>query len=309
MPWFRVPFILTDTPTTKTDKYDYHQVTWTNNIFSPAITRISVTGGSFPTWYYNGYGVNFDSGGYSGSTTISDITKLTPPKVNVESAECTVVSASMIPSTYQSGHTMRYVLKFKRNPNSPNKVAKFRMCRQYKEVSLIKQHVISSASGTYSWYYHTADDRTPGYCNMFVQQGEDAVITTTRIEGADFEKMTYASWNDGTKATDYDTLATGTDYRLFTVDLSKPGSYAYLVVEIGSSNLWEDRQKRYFGNGQQTYCDCYMSMELEHEDDIIFGEGFSLIYVGERFIDAGMINKGVNAPSAIYVGENMVWSN
>lgn len=308
MPWFPVPFVFIEPPNKKTDEYEYKQVSWTNNIYSPAIKRLLVTQDS-SYWYYDGYGFNWQgsSNWITEVTPYSDLSQTHPPKKTITDMPATVIRASMIPSDYpRTYYTMTYVLKFKANPNSKNKVVRFCTSRQKKAVKDVTRREMS---GGFQWMLFAGNETVVSYTGMYVKQGENAVITSESVKGVDFEKLLYheqgTNWNDKR----YYGLATETNYFMETVDLSKPGSYAYLVFEIGHTSTSVERVKPFFDNGQQADCSCFLSMELDNIDDIIFGEGFSMIYLGENFIDAGMINMGENAPSAIYVGENLVWSN
>ena len=307
MPWFPVPFIYTDPSNKKTDEYEYKQVSWTNNTYSPAIKRLLITQDS-SYWYYDGYGFDFLEGSnwITDSLPYSDLSQTHPPKKTITDIPATVIRASMIPSDYPKYYTMGYVLKFKANPNSKNKVVRFLSASQKKAVKDVTRREVLHG---YQWMLFAGYETVVSYTGMNVQQGENAVITSEYIEGADFEKLIYyeqgTNWNDNR----YYGLTTKTGYTMYTVDLSKPGSYAYLVFEIGHTSTSVERVKPFFDNGQQADCSCFLSMELDNIDDIMFGEGFSMIYLGENFIDAGMINMGENAPSAIYVGENLVWSN
>ena len=310
MPWFPVPFILIEPPNKKTDEYEYNQVSWTNNTYSPAIKRLLITQDS-SYWYYDGYGFEWQAGSTSNwiteVTPYSDLSQTHPPKKTITDIPATVIRASMIPSDYpKTYYTMKYVLKFKANPNSKNKVVRFCSSRQEKIVKDVTRREVLRG---WQWMMLSGYETTAAYTGMYIKQGENAVITNELIEGIDFEKLIFyeqgSNWNDNK----YHGLATRTYYNICTVDLSKPGSYAYLVFEIGHANTREDRIKPFFDNGQQADCSCFLSMQLDKENDIIFGEGFSLLYLGETLVDAGMINMGENAPTEIYIGENLVWSN
>ena len=308
MPWFPVPFILIEPPNKKTDEYEYNQVSWTNNTYSPAIKRLLITQDS-SYWYYDGYGFEFqgDTNWITGSLPYSDLSQTHPPKKTITDIPATVIRASMIPSDYpKTNYSMKYVLKFKANPNSKNKVVTFLTSTQNKIVKDVTRREVMHG---FQWMMFAGYENTVVYTSMYIQQGENAVITNNNTRGTDFEKLIFyeqgSNWNDN----NYYALATQTSYNIRTVDLSKPGSYAYLVFEIGHTSTSVDRVKPFFGNGQQADCSCFLSMQLDKEDDIIFGEGFSLMFLGETLVDTGMINMGENAPSAIYVGENLVWSN
>ena len=310
MPWFPVPFILIEPPNKKTDEYEYKQVSWTNNTYSPAIKRLLITQDS-SYWYYDGYGFEFQGGTSDWITEVtpySDLSQTHPPKKTITDISATVIRVSMIPSDYPKTHyNMKYVLKFKANPNSKNKVVRFCSSRQEKIVKDVTRREIMDG---FQWMLFAGNETTAAFTSMYVQQGENAVITNETIKGIDFEKLIY--YEPGANvSTDkrYHGLATQTFYNICTVDLSKPGSYAYLVFQIGHARTSEERIKPFFDNGQQADCSCFLSMELDKIDDIIFGEGFSLMFLGETLVDAGMIDNGEIAPSAIYVGENMVWSN
>ena len=310
MPWFPVPFKLIEPPNTKTDEYEYHEVYWANNTYSPAITRLLITQDS-SYWYYDGYGFptrysSIDNYIVSEITPIKDLTTVHPTKKTITNTPATLIRASMIPSQYNNTYVMRYVLKFKAKPSSKNKVVKFLSCSQQKMTTEVMSKDLLGDGKEYEWFYYTHNEEKIAYTNMSVQQGENAVITRDYVPGTDFENLyftgTGGNWNDS----NYDALITKTYYETYTVDLSKPGSYGYLVFEIKHYNV---RNNRYFSNGRQADCSCFISMQLDKEDDIIFGEGFSLLYLGETLVDAGMINMGENAPSAIYIGENLVWNS
>lgn len=309
MPWFPVPFKLIEPPNTKTDDYEYHEVYWANNVYSPSIKRLVIAQDS-SYWYYDGYGFDGDEGTYLDSewiitdrTSIKDLSTVHPTKKNIINIPATLINVSMIPSEENHAYRMRYVLKFKAKPSSKNKVVKFLSCSQEKKVTEVLRRDSDNATH-FQWFYYTSSDTPIAHANMSVQQGENAVITRDYISGTDFENL-YLTSKDNIDNR-YDARIARTYYETYTVDLSKPGSYGYLTFDIMHYDV---RGNRYFGNGQQVDCSCFLSMELDNIDDIIFGEGFSMIYLGETLVDAGMINMGENAPTEIYVGENLVWSN
>ena len=314
MPWFPVPFKLIEPPNTKTDDYEYHEVSWTNNIYSPAIKRLVIAQDS-SYWYYYGYGFGDEEDAFmedvfiiTDRTSIKDLSTVHPTKKTITNIPATLIRASMVPSEDKAAYRMRYVLKFKAKPSSKNKVVKFLSCNQQKMVTEVTRKDLSDGT-EFQWFYYAGSDIPIAHTTMSVQQGENAVITRDYIAGADFENLYFTgiggNWNDN----NYDALMTKTYYETYTVDLSKPGSYGYLIFDIMHYDVTGIVNNRYFSNGEQADCSCFLSMELDKEDDIIFGEGFSMIYLGETLVDAGMINMGENAPSAIYIGENLVWNS
>lgn len=309
MPWFPVPFKLIEPPNTKTEEYEYHEVSWTNNMYSPSIKRLVITQDS-SYWYYYGCGFADEEDSSKdewiiADTPYTDLSTVHPTKKNITNIPATLIRASMIPSEENYLYRMRYVLKFKVKPSSKNKVVKFLSCSQQKMTTEVLRRD-RTYDNTFQWFYYTPNDKEIACTHMSVQQGENAVITRDYISGTDFENLYFTGKGTDHIDNNFDALIAKTYYETYTVDLSKPGSYGYLIFEITHHNV---NGNRYFGNGQQADCSCFISMELDKEDDIIFGEGFSLLYLGETLVDAGMINMGENAPSAIYIGENLVWNS
>ena len=310
MPWFPVPFIFTDPSNKKTDEYEYNTITWTHNVYSPAIKQLDISQAS-SFWYYDEYGIDgwhgSDISSVSNKTPYADLSTVNTPKKYVTNMPGTILSASMIPNDHHVSYNMMYKLKIKANPNSKNKVVKFCVCNRHKTTTRLMRREVGDG---FQWFYHpTSQNATISYTNMYIQQGENAVFTHETLEGMHFENL-YLYDQISTYDRYYGAIGEETKYVIHTVDLSKPGSYVYITFQIGHYNInRNDIPEHYFDNGQQADCTCFISMELDKENDIIFGEGFSLMFLGETLVDAGMINMGENAPSAIYIGENLVWSN
>lgn len=311
MPWFPVPFVFTDPSNKKTDEYEYNSITWTGNIYSPAIKTIETSQGS-SFWYYTDYGIDGWSTDeiycISNKVSYSDLSAVNTPKEYVTGMSGTILSASMIPSKHRVSYSMNYRVKIKANPNSKNKVVRFCVCRKRKVTTKLTRREVLHG---YQWFYYPIhNNSTISYTNMYLQEGKDAVITYESLDAVHFENLYLQGTSSSGNERYYGAIGEETVYVMNTIDLSKPGSYAYVTFQIGHCDIdGKDPALHYFGNGQQADCTCFISMELDKEDDIMFGEGCSMIYLGENLIDTGMINMGENAPTEIYVGENLVWSN
>lgn len=310
MPWFPIPFILpTKDGETKTNKYTYSVAEWSEPTLPPSVVDITM-GNSSSYWYYNGDMNDYDDDYPDGTHP----TQIQIPKTTVNGITGGVINLLTIPANHTKNFSMLYRLKFKLNPKSKNKIVNFRFC--YRTVATIE---ITDFWG--GWW--DEQDPTPSwvcldyadyrcYCSCVIENGKNAEIKVDGTDGFVPHEMQYTHSLDITPWSDYyHANIDATVYRTVSVDLSQEDSYAYLVLQLKTftpTTKGHDVITQIYEDGRRADASLFHAMELDNLNDIIFGEGFSTIYVGENNIGSGMINNGENSPSAIYVGENLVWS-
>lgn len=310
MPWFPVPFIITKGEKTQTRKYTYTEVNWSEDEIPPSVIDIT-TANSSTFWYYDGDFTDYDEDYPENTSPI----QMSIPKITVNNISGGVINLSTIPVNHTKKFSMQYILKFKANPKSTNKIINFCFCRNGVGITDIMDYfggIFDEITPTDQWtcWY------TPSpicYCQASIRNGKKATITTTKSRsGFHTLNMNYNYTGEETPYSDhYSSCVDETVYQNISVDLSKEDSYAYLVLDIvtftPSSSSTHGTSA--YNDGRRADASLFHAMELNSMKDIIFGEGFSVIYIGEENVSSGMINMGENAPSAIYVGENLVWNN
>ena len=308
MPWFPVPFIITKGEKTQTRKYTYTEVNWSEDEIPPSVLGIT-TGNSSTFWYYDGDFTKYDDN-YPENTSP---TKISIPKITVNNISGGVINLSTIPVNHTKKFSMQYKLKFKANPKSTNKIINFCFCRQGVATVDIMDYfggIFDEITPSDQWVCW--DTPSPMcYCQVSIRNGKNATIKTTKsTSGFETEAMRFSYEEDETPFMQhYNSCVNQTNYQIVSVDLSKEDSYAYLVLTIATFTPNSNNITGIYSDGRRADASLFHAMELNSMKDIIFGEGFSVIYIGEENVSSGMINMGENAPSAIYVGENLVWSN
>lgn len=327
MPWFPIPFILTTKDgETKTDKYTYTEVKYRQSGSYPNYLPHSVidsSTSSATSFYY--YQPEFQEFG-----TATSPADLTPPKITLGDMNCNKIEYVVRPADYQHGNTgqttmnseyiMQYKLKMKLKPSAKNRVVKVRFYTKYYSIYMINYFHTSKYGQANTWsltnsmYPNRIYKFTPCELSFSVEPVNNAKITQTQsIVSQDYGQQmelanSYGIWG-------YEEHFCVTEHTLFNeyeIDFSEEDSYAYVtftnllsILSAGTTGL------TFYANMYPETTHNVMgccTIELENKNDIIYGEGFSSIYVGEDNVNSGMVNNGESSPSAIYVGENLVWS-
>ena len=332
MPWFPIPFVLNEHGKLKTEDYRYTEVNWAQGVPSSLVSR----GVGIVNTFSIAMGSDLD-------TTTPPPNKPTPRATytDMNAGACSDISFTVRPRLHMLeydkgdkkvfGYHIKYKLKMKRNPKAKTEKSTFRLrvCTQSIRVR------------PYYYYLRTSPFGLPGYwggdANLFDFSSYDVMLdlTFTILPGGNggmsrkikeeprgidithgaLEKAgvrEYDYYELGPLYDKYSGLTKEDVCTEYEVILPNDDSAVYLVIDalMDAPQVSLKLGECIYRNQDITSTGhIYATIELENEDDIIYGDGFSNIYLGSTNVEPGMMFKGEIEPTEIYIGENLVWSN
>lgn len=325
MPWFPIPFILTTKDgETKTNKYTYTEVTYRQpGAFTPPPYSVLSSSTSSATSFY------YYQPGFQELDTTTSPAVLVPPKTTLSGMDCNKIEYVIIPGSYNSflddvmtGHyfLMQYKLKMKLKPGVENRTVKVRFHTKYYSMYVINYFHTNECGKVNTWSLKSSNFNyvrkfTPCELSFSVEPANNVKITQTQSSVSLDHGQQLLFPNDQSESwgyTEYYGLAENTTFHEYEINFLEEDSSVYVIFRnvlepVNSVQAPEAYYSRLNPEATHTVMGC-CTIELENKNDIVYGEGFSSIYVGEDNVNSGVINNGENSPSAIYVGENLVWS-
>lgn len=333
MPWFPIPFVLNEHGKLKTEDYRYTEVTWRDGVPSSLVSRSVTTVNTFSMGKGNDFG-----------TTTPPPNKSIPGGVfmDMNAGACSEIAFTVRPRLHLLeytegkkkvyGYRIRYVLKVRKNPKAEKNTFRVRACTKSIHIRPYYYYLRTSPFGSPGYWGGDASiydnsvsdkmlDLTFGIHGSVVNDNNGIVKKIKEHErGRDIthgvlEEASVVEWDYRDLGPIYDRYHGLTREDACTeYEITFPNNDSSLFFELDAymcapcvglslgKTMYERQDIASTGY-------VYLTIELENEDDVIYGDGFSSIYLGENNIEPGMMFKGEVEPTEIYIGENLVWSN
>lgn len=317
MPWFPIPFVLNEHGDLKTEDYRYTEVNWNNGVPPSLVSMGASTVRGFSLLAGNDLG-----------TTTPPANKKVVPAIVTDMEACREVSFKIRPRLhmldYDAGnkipvYTITYKLKMRKNPESKTdkKTFKARFCTSSiigQEIRYCRQTSEYGAAGTWQGEAegYTYLWQKVGYVTLSLASHNTTVVNTQHSIGKDITHHALDMVWEQYPYDEYNALAKADVYDEYEITFNGEDSYVYVVLNINftAPQTSLGHTKFYYKNYDTTSnIYGYAGIELENEDDVIYGDGFSNIYLGSTNVEPGMMFNGEIEPTEIYIGENLVWSN